>query len=317
MESSEADKAQSIAEMGASKESQELVALFKLIKSKFPPDTNPDPYLSRCLYDQVHTVATEAEGVSYKTIEVAGRTALWIQPEGASANHVIAFYHGGGFTMGSPNGHRKLSAHLAKSCNCVALSIDYRLTPEHPYPAPLDDCVAAYKWLLDQGFSASNIVTAGDSCGGGLATAVPLSAARRGLPPPGAAVALSPWYDATGSGASMVENADKDVLGSAESIRELARMYTADGASPEDPLISPLFADPTGLPPHWISCGGYDTLRDQGIAFAEKAKAAGVDVVLDVCPEQQHVYEFMAGKSPEAIDSLQRIGKWVRSKIGS
>ena len=181
--------------------------------------------------------------------------------------------------MGSPWGHRKLSAHLAKSCNCVALSIDYRLTPEHPYPAPLDDCVAAYKWLLDQGYSASKIVTAGDSCGGGLATAVPLAAARRGLPQPGAAVALSPWYDATGSGASMVENADKDELGSAESIRELARMYTADGASPEDPLISPLFADPTGLPPHWISCGGYDTLRDQGIAFAEKARAAGVDVL--------------------------------------
>src|ERR1700761_6074344 len=125
-----------------------------------------------------------------------------------------------GYSFGSPNGHRKLAAHLAKACNCMSLSTDYRLTPEHAFPTPLDDCVDAYKWLLDNGYEAKNIVVAGDSCGGGLSTSVPLRAVQRGLPNPGAAVSLSPWYDLTGqTGESMKTNAQNDVMNTAEFIK--------------------------------------------------------------------------------------------------
>ena len=195
--------------------------------------------------------------------------------------------------------------------------MDYRLTPEHAYPVPLDDCVAAYKWLLDQGFEAGHIVTAGDSCGGNLATTVPLAAVERGLPKLGAAVSLSPWYDLTSAGETMKTNAQHDAINTMENVEVIANRYVAGGTSKEHPLVSPLFADLKDLPPHWISCGGYDMLLDNGTRLAEKAKKQGVEVVLEVHEGQQHVMEFMAGKAPEADGSLRRIGEWVRKKIGS
>jgi acetyl esterase/lipase len=299
--------------MAPSEESRALSKLFALIKEKSPSD----PYLARVLYDQVHTVATEARGVSYESVTVSGRPGIWILPAEASSKHVILFMHGGGYTMGSPWGHRKLAAHLAKEAKCVALSIDYRKTPEHPYPAPLDDCVAAYEWLLAQNFPAGNIVTAGDSCGGGLATTVILAAVKKGLPMPAAAAALSPWYDKGLSGASMTSNAEVDVLAAPGAMDTLVSRYTGGKADIKDPLISPIYADLKGLPPHWISCGGDDTLRDQGVEFAEKAKKAGVEVVLRVAEGQQHVFEFMVGNAPESTESVANIGKWIQEKIGS
>jgi acetyl esterase/lipase len=299
--------------MAPSEESKALAKLFALIKEKVPED----PYLARVLYDQVHTVATEAPGVSYESVTVAGRPGIWILPKDASPKHAILFMHGGGYTMGSPWGHRKLAAHLAKEANCRALSIDYRKTPEHPYPAPLDDCVSAYEYLLSQGIPASNIVTAGDSCGGGLATTVILAAVKKGLPMPAAAVALSPWYDKGLSGESMKTNAEVDVLASPGAMEMLVSRYTAGKADIKDPLISPIYADLKGLPPHWISCGGHDTLRDQGVELAEKAKQAGVEVVLKVAEGQQHVFEFMVGNAPESTESVANIGKWIQEKTGS
>ncbi|KAK5166524.1 ATP synthase mitochondrial F1 complex assembly factor 2 [Saxophila tyrrhenica] len=301
--------------MAPSKESQALAELFGKLAGAWPSDG--DPYLSRCIYEQVHSVASEAEGVSYKTVSAGGRPSLWIQPSGASDQHVVLFMHGGGFSFGSTNSHRKLASHLAKACNCMSLSVEYRLTPEHAFPVPLDDCVDAYKWLLDQGYKAENIVVAGDSCGGGLSATVPLAAVERGLPNPGAAVALSPWYDLTNGGESFTTNEDKDVLSSKESVKVITDRYIAGGTSKENPLVSPIYANLSGLPPTWISCAGFDMLRDQGALLAEKAKKAGVDVTLDMHEGQQHVMEFMAGMAPEANDSLQRIGEWVRKKIGS
>ena len=301
--------------MAPSQQSKALAELFKQFGAAFPADG--DPYLSRCIYDQVHTAASEATGVLYEDVTVADRPCLWIRPQDASTKHVVLFMHGGGFSFGSPNGHRKLAAHLAKACNCVSLSVDYRLTPEHPFPAPLDDCVAAYKWLLDQGFEAAHIVTAGDSCGGALATTVSLAVMQRGLPKPGAAVSLSPWYDLTHGGESFTTNKDNDVINSMEFVEVIASRYVAGGTSRENPLVSPGFGDLKDLPPHWISVAGYDMLRDQGVFVAEKAKKQGVEVVLEVHEGQQHVMELMAGKAPEADDSIRRIGEWVRKKIGS
>lgn len=300
--------------MAPSKESQALKELFKKLTASFPKDG--DPFLTRCVYDQVHTAGAEPTGVSYENILADGVPALWITPENASRDHVILYMHGGAFQFGSSNGHRKLAAHLAKACNCVSVSVDYRLTPEHPFPAGLDDCVAVYKWLLEKGYQAQKVVVAGDSCGGGLSASVPLAALQQGLSIPGAAVAMSPWYDLNGGYESYKTNAENDMISAAEGMDVNADKYLA-GASREDPLASPMRADMSGLPPTWISCPGHDILVDQGRIFAEKANKAGVEVVLEVHEGQQHVMEFMAGKAPEADESLKRIGEWVRKKIGS
>lgn len=211
-----------------------------------------------------------------------------------------------------------MAAHLAKASNCLALSVDYRRSPEHQFPAALDDCVAAYDWLLKQGFDAKNIITCGDSCGGGLSTTVPLAAIQKGLPSPAAAVSISPWYDMTGSGESMKTNAENDVLNTAPFVAALAKRY-APNESLKHELLSPIFADKerlAKLPPHWISAGGYDMLLDNAIRFADRLKEAGVEVVLQVHEGQQHVMEFMAGKAPEADQSIKDIGEWVNKKIG-
>ncbi|GIZ46978.1 hypothetical protein CKM354_001008000 [Cercospora kikuchii] len=303
--------------MAPSKESEALSDLFKIIASKFPRDG--DPFLSRAVYDNVHKAAAECPGVTYgDEDDVAGRPALWVRPMGATPNKVMLFMHGGGYSFGSPNSHRKLTAHLAKACNVNALSIDYRMTPEHPYPAPLDDCVNAYKWLLDKGYAADSIVLAGDSCGGGLVSAVPLEARKHGLPLPGASVAMSPWYDLTLGSDSLARNKEKDVLGTKEFVNMLADLYTNGNQElRKDPVLSPLFGDLQGLNPHWISVAGHDTLLDDGIRFAEKAKKAGVEVHLVEAEGQQHVFEFLAGKAPEADESIKNIGEWVKQKIGS
>lgn len=301
--------------MAPSKESGALAELFIQLGAAMSPD---DPLISRCVYDQVSRAGAECPGVTYEDTLLPNKLPCkWVRPEKASNKHVILYMHGGGYTFGSPNGHRKLAAHLARACNAPSLMVDYRMAPEHVYPAALDDCVAAYQWLLEHGFEAKNIVVAGDSCGGGLSATVPLAAIKRGLPTPGAAVSLSPWYDFTFNSPSMTENEQNDVLGTMPFMQMLARRYAGD-ASYEDPLISAMFAENLHeIPPTWISCAGHDMLRDDGRRFAEKAKRAGADVVVEVHEGQQHVFEFMVGKAPEADQSITKIGEWVRGKIGS
>lgn len=301
--------------MAPSKESGALKELFQSVSSQAPTDGNPA--MMRLVYEQVHRAASEASGVTFEEGIVADRPCLWSYPENASRQHVLLYFHGGGYCFGSPMSHRKLTAHLAKACNCIALCIDYRLTPEHSYPDPLDDCVNAYKWLLDHNYRPENIVCAGDSAGGSLAVAVPLAAMERGLPKPAASISLSPNYDMTNSGETKITNAENDVLNDIDFSILLADRYTAGKVPKDDPMVSPLFAELKHLPPQWISCAGHDMLCDHGTRFAAKAQAAGVEVVLEVHEGQQHVMEFMAGKAPEADGSIARIGEWVRKKIGS
>jgi len=185
------------------------------------------------------------------------------------------------------------------------------------FPAAIEDGVAIYRWLLSHGYKAEQIVMAGDSAGGALVTSVPLASIKQGLAVPGAAVSLAPWCDLTNSGESIISNSEHDTISSKAVLDMLADRFAA-GASKDDALMSPLFADNLHeMPPTWISCGGYDTLRDNGERLAEKASKAGAEVVLEVHEGQQHVFEFMVGRAPEADDSVKRIGEWVRGKIGS
>jgi len=315
--------------MAPSKESGALKAIFTTFAAKMPQDGNP--YLQRVIYDQLQNVASEAPDVTYEDISLPGYEsgekyrgpAKWVKPHNGSKSHILLFMHGGGYSFGSLNSHRKMCAHFATSCNALALMVDYRMTPEHAYPAAIDDCVSAYKYLLDQGFKPENVVMIGDSCGGGLATTVPLKAAREGLPKPGASVALSPWTDcANATSESIKSNAQNDALSAQESIDLLAERYVdAAGASRQDPLISPIYAEEAELkracPPHWFSCAGHDMLLNDGTRMAKRLEKAGVEVVLKIYEGQQHVFEFMAGKAPEVDQSISEVGEWVRKKIGS
>ena len=313
--------------MPVSPEAKELEALLSDLGSKFPGDGNP--FLQRCIYDQVHRAGAECPNVTLRDARIRSDRAsggfiggIGFQPVGANAEsgRAILFMHGGGYTFGSPNGHRKLTAHLAFACNCTALSVDYRMSPEHKFPAALDDCVAGYKHLLELGFN--KIVVAGDSCGGGLSTAVPLALARQGLPMPVASVSLSPWYDKTTvEGGTMDSNEEVDVLNAKPFITMLAERYVDDSGSNRDyPLISPLHASDEELakmPPHWISCAGCDMLCDHGTRMGERLKKVGVEAAVEVHEGLQHVFEFGVGKVPEADKSIKDIGVWVKQKFGS
>lgn len=222
-------------------------------------------------------------------------------------------------SFGSASGHRKLTAHLAKATQCVVISADYRLAPEHKYPAALDDCVAVYEYILKkEKYTAANIVVAGDSIGGALSAIVPLAALKKGLPLPLGCLSLSPAYDwTTYEGGSMDSNKDNDVLNTVPFMKQIIKNYVeGSGANYEDPAISPLLAtdnDLSKLPSTWITVGGHDMLRDQGEKFAARLEKLGVPVHLEVYEGQQHVFEFTAGKSSEAIESFKKIGSWVRN----
>ena len=311
--------------MAPSKESGALKSLFQTISSNFPPSDTENIWLERTLYDQVSKASTEPEDVTYGDRQTSSDSPvpyLWISPHNASSKHILLFLHGGGFSFGSPGGsHRKLAGHLAKACNMPAANVDYRLTPEHPHPAAVDDCVSVYLHLInDLGYAASNIVLCGDSCGGGLATTVPLALSQKGHPRPGASISLSPWYDHTNSGPTRTSNAEKDAMTQLPFSNKLASRYNAGTTSPKDPLVSPLFASreqlQQAMPPHWISVAGDDTLRCDGEEMAEKLREAGVEAELRVGEGMQHVFEFMAGKAREADESVGAIGEWVRGRMG-
>jgi acetyl esterase/lipase len=212
--------------------------------------------------------------------------------------------------------HRKVAGHLAKAVGARALVIDYRRAPEHPYPAQLEDAVTAYRWLVGQGVEAGHTATTGDSAGGNLATSMVLRLRDQGGPIPAAIMPLSPWYDMEGKGESLDSRAEVDVLVQREILTGMATMFLGEEGPATDPLANPLFADPTGLPPMLIQVGDHECLLDDSLRFADNARAAGVDVTVEVEPEMQHVFHFLAGRAPEADKAIDRLAAWVRPKLG-
>jgi acetyl esterase/lipase len=257
----------------------------------------------------------EPGGVDYLETDAGGVPAIWAVPKACAPNRVIVCMHGGGYVSGSVFTHRKLFAHLAKAVGARALIIDYRLRPEGVHPIPVDDVVAAYRWVLDQGVTPDHIAFAGDSAGGGLAITAQLRARDQGLPLPAAAMPISPWFDMEVTGETMLTNDGKDALFNKAWVKDLADGYLA-GADPRDPLATPLYADLTGLGPIYIQVGDQELLVDDSRRVATQAEKAGVDVRLDVFPNQQHTFQMMAGRAPEADDAIRRLAQWVRPKLG-
>jgi monoterpene epsilon-lactone hydrolase len=258
----------------------------------------------------------EPGGVDYLEIDADGVTAMRIVPKGAAEDRMVLGVHGGGFVTGSMYTHRKLFAHLAKAIGAQALVPDYRRAPEHPHPAALEDVLTVYRWLLDQGIEASHIVFVGDSAGGGLVVATMLLARERGLPLPAGGMPLSPWFDHEHTGGSWDENADKDALLSREFSERLTAMMLGGSGDPQDPLVSPLYADLAGLPPLYIQASSDEAIVDDSRSFAKRAQEAGLDVRLDLFPGQQHTFQIGAGRSSEADEAIRRLAEWARPKLG-
>jgi epsilon-lactone hydrolase len=264
--------------------------------------------------DRFHGLAKEPADVTYEEVTAAGLPAIWANPLGYDTERVLVYFHGGGFVSGSKDSYRKIAAHLARAAGVRTLIPDYRLAPANPFPAQLQDARSLYDWLLAQGYQPSKIAFAGDSAGANIATGAALALHRDSRPLPRALVAFSPWYDMEANGPTFDSNAAVDVAISRQLVRTFAPMFLG-GQSPADPLANPLYADPAGLPPLLLTCGGDETLRDSVERFAAMARQAGVEVALHIADGMPHVYQLLAGRMPEADASITEAGKWLREQL--
>ncbi len=243
-------------------------------------------------------------------LSAGGVPAEWIAAPAAAADRVILYLHGGGYVIGSINTHRAMISRIARASNARALAIDYRLAPEHPFPAAVDDAIVAYRWLLAEGYKPSKIVISGDSAGGGLTLAALVAIRDAKLPMPAAAVPISPWTDLEGTGESVRTRAAKDVMVTQDNLLSSAKQYYGTH-NPKDPLVSPVHADFRGMPPMLIQVGDAEILLDDATRVAERAKAAGVQVQLEVWDEMPHVWHVFAKLLPEGQQAIDKIGKFV------
>jgi acetyl esterase/lipase len=247
--------------------------------------------------------------------ELAGRPAILVEPEADAQPGTILYFHGGSFSLGSPETAMVLTAHLVRRTGVRAISLDYRLAPEHPFPAAIEDCVAAFRSLLESGVDAASIVFAGESAGGGLTVTTCLAARDAGLPMPAAIAAFSPGLDHTRSGASMITKEGADPFFTREGLGHTAEMYLA-GQDPDQPLLAPaVHADLSGLPPIMLQVGTNELLLDDSVRLAERARAMGVDVILDITTGVPHVFQAFVGTLDEADQALDRAALFLSQHL--
>jgi monoterpene epsilon-lactone hydrolase len=252
-----------------------------------------------------------AEDVRCEPVDAGGVPAEWITTPEAVDQRVIYYLHGGGYMMGSINTHRELISRLSRAARARALAIDYRLAPENPFPAAVEDSTGAYRWLLSTGVEPARLVIAGESAGGGLTVATLVALRDAGDPLPAAAVCLSAWVDLEALGESMTTKADIDPTAQREMLLQMAKAYLGD-AHPRTPLAAPLYADLRGLPPLLVQVGTAEVLLDDSTRLAERARSAGVGVVLEPWDDMFHMWHFFAAMLPEGQQAIDRIGEFIR-----
>ena len=269
----------------------------------------------RARMDEVCAIDGPPPGVTFQPLTVADRQAEWSFAADARPDRAVLFLHGGGYCSGSLVSHRRMAGGIARAARARTLALGFRLAPEHPYPAALEDALVAWDWLRGQGFAAQHIALAGDSAGGGLSLAVMLSLRARGEALPGCAWLVSPWTDLTMSGESLVDRDTVDPLIHAGYLGDLAAAYLG-GHDPHDPSVSPLFADLTGLPPLMISVGSDETLLDDSLRLARAAAVAHVDVALHVYPRMIHAFPLWEARLAEGRAALAEAGAFVEKWLG-
>ncbi len=262
--------------------------------------------------DSFSSLLKAAEGVDIEETAVHGLHAEWLRPKTASDDRLLLYLHGGAYVLGSCLTHRAMVSHIARSAAICALVPEYRLAPEHPFPAAIEDAVGVYRELLTGGMRPRDIVIAGDSAGGGLAVATMLALRDAGDPLPGAAVLLSPFLDLTASGASATTRAASDPWFRAEDICVVRDNYCLPDQV-RNPAVSPVFADVSGLPHTLVQVGYDEILLSDSTRFADNMRAAGCSVELEVWPDLWHVFQLFVGKMPESRRAIERIAEFVRA----
>jgi epsilon-lactone hydrolase len=253
-----------------------------------------------------------ATDVTVEKFAAGGVPAEWTTTPAADRNSAMLYLHGGGYLIGSLDSHRHLASEVGRASGARALAIDYRMAPEHPFPAAVDDALAAYRFLLDSGIKPRRICIAGDSAGGGLVVAAMLAIRGAELPQPGCGWCISPWVDLTCAGASMLDNAPRDPTVQKAGVLEMAETYLA-GADPHSPLASPIFGDLHNLPPLLIQVGSVETLLDDALSLARVAGLADVHVELQVWPEMLHVWHLFHPMLSAGRRAIAAGGAFVRS----
>ena len=281
--------------------------------AKLPPSDSLTTAERRAQYERAEKVFPTPPDVKVERVNAPVAPAEWLRPPSAEPGRVVLYLHGGGYVIGSPRSHRHLAAAIASAAGASALLLDYRLAPEHPYPAAVDDATAAYRWLLDQAIAPARIVIAGDSAGGGLTVATLLALREASVPLPAGGVCISPWVDLTCGGASYATKAAADPIVRRDGVEQMARDYLG-ATPPRTPLASPLFADLRGLPPLLIHVGSDEVLLDDAVQLAERSRAAGVDASLEVYERMIHVWHWFLPMLDEAHTAVDAIGRFVRTR---
>ena len=290
----------------------QLDGLITLLRSlAAPPDY--DIAQSRARFEKTAVFLGGAPDAKVEKVDAGGVPSEWVMAPGCDTGRAILYLHGGGYAIGSLNTHRRLAYDISAASAAKVLLIDYRLAPEHPFPAAVDDATSAWRWLLQQGFSTSRLAIAGDSAGGGLTIATLVNLRDKKLGLPACAAALSPWVDLEGLGNSIATRAAQDPMVQKDGLLWMAKMYL-NGKDPKTPLAAPLHADLKGLPPTLVQVGTAETLLDDAIRIAEKMHAAGVDARLAIWPNQLHVFPLFAPILSEGRDGCLEIGTFIRSK---
>ena len=268
----------------------------------------------------VRELPTELDGTRIESDSAQGVPVQWITPPNARLGKVVVYFHGGGFQVGSLRSHRELMVRLSAASGCRVLGVDYRLAPEHRFPAPLQDALTVHAWLAAQGLGGADLALAGDSAGGGLALSLLLALRDVGQPMPAAAALMSPWTDLSASGESYTTRSAADPIHQRPMILAMARNYLGkneqgEDRDPRDPQASPLFADLKSLPPLLIQVGDRETVLSDSTAFAAKAQAAGVRVQLQVWPGMIHVFQQFPGELPVAAQAIAAAGYFLQKQF--
>ena len=292
--------------------SPQFDAVAQFLKANPTPSGIP-PAQQRETAEAMAAQAPLPDDVYTETVQNEAVAGLLMAAPDVDDQEIVLYFHGGGYALGSSLTHRELGWRLSAAAGARILLLDYRRAPEHPYPAAIEDAVAAYKWLMESGFPPSKISVAGDSAGGGLAVAMLLVLRDEGVVLPKTAVLLSPWLDLTHTSGTFISNEPSDLILSAARLQEFADWYVGDGVSADDPLASPIFADLHDLPPMLIQVGDQEMLLDDSITFAKKAKTAGVDVTLDVWEDMFHVWHAIAAIIPEAQEAIEQVGVFIQA----
>jgi monoterpene epsilon-lactone hydrolase len=291
-----------------------VIAQVRAVYGRWRRDTTVQQM--RADWEQLFSARGDA---AWEPVQAGDVACAWITAPGARSDRAVVYFHGGGFQVGSLQSHRELMAMLSAATGVRVLGVDYRLAPEHRYPAPLDDALAVVQWLQTQGLPAAQLALAGDSAGGGLALSTLLALQARGAPLPRAAYLMSAWTDLAATGESYTTRAAQDPIHQRPMILAMARNYLGADGDPRDPLASPLYADAAALaqlPPLLLQVGDRETVLSDSQAFVERVQAAGGQARCEAWPDMVHVFQQFPAQLPQAGQAVAAGGRFLASHLG-